>query len=373
MVNSKFRSQVLESRLEVREIQLQLAAHESDAAIWSHEPSTGALTWTCGERVVVADATGTPPSSLEQLFELVHSADQARLRRAFQQALQMRRDFSIDFRTSGSPERRMTCSARVHASALDRNQAALSGLLRDIPETTTRTAGQLSVRAGSIAHRMQSLRDLERSTLTNMLQADVAQNLTSIKQQLETLMGNPATAPEIRKQLAELARAAEQGLDAVRCTIFDLQPPGVAELGFTGALERYATEQTAAAGIKLSLSIPAEALPFSLATLEALFVVARTGIDNVVRHSQAKNLAVAVKLDEAALVLKIVDDGIGIAEKDLMKDGAFSLFASSERLASSGGSLSVTGTPATGTALEASIPRQLGRQTSAKVTPLRVA
>ena len=162
--------------------------------------------------------------------------------------------------------------------------------------------------------------------------------------------------------------------DALRGAIFEMSPPGVAELGFAGALERYASEHAAAAGVELAFDVPALTLPVAMPVLESLYVVARAGIDNVVRHARARHMRVQVKCDAEELSLRIEDDGIGITDADLMKDDACSLFASSERLADSGGELRVSGRPDQGTVLEATIAlRQRIRPLRQNVTKLRVA
>jgi signal transduction histidine kinase len=162
-------------------------------------------------------------------------------------------------------------------------------------------------------------------------------------------------------------------MDAVRGAIFEMSPPGVAELGFSGALERYASEHAEAAGIELSFDVVATSLP-DLPVLESLYLVARAGIDNVVRHARARHMRVAVKCDEEELTLRVEDDGIGITNADLMKDSACSLFASSERIADSGGELRVSGRPNQGTVLEATIAlRQRIRPLRQNVSKLRVA
>jgi signal transduction histidine kinase len=227
-----------------------------------------------------------------------------------------------------------------------------------------------------MACRMESLRELERDALISRMQSEVSQSLDILKRGLETLAGNHQAelAPAIKAQLEELAREADAGMEAVRSAIFEMRPPGVQDLGFTGAVERYATEQAAAAGIALSLSLPQQALPVGMPTLESLYVVARTGIDNVIRHAHAKHLNISVIHDHKEIMLKVVDDGVGISDKDLMKDSAYSLFAASERLGTSGGELRVTGTPGRGTTLEATISLQHSRKSLRhNVTPLRVA
>jgi signal transduction histidine kinase len=353
MVDSRYRSQLLEHRLEARDSQLQLAAELVRLGFWTWEPSTGDIQWSKRCQALLGVAVDAP-AVLDTLLERIHPEDQGRVRRSFMQALQTRREFVVEFRVrDANTERRLHCAGRPHASPVDRNNPAFSGVLRDLAVVAK---NRFATRAGSLAVRMESIRELERANLINRMKAEVAYNLGSVEAGIAALLGNKQLSAAVRAELQRVAQATQSSIAAVRSVVFELQPPGVAELGFTGALERYATEQAAAASLTLTLSLPQTALPLGPSTLEALYLVACTAIDNVVRHASARNITVSVSSDANEVALRIVDDGVGVSDTDLMKDGSFSLFASSERLASSGGELRVNGTPDKGTVVEAIIP-----------------
>jgi two-component system, NarL family, sensor histidine kinase UhpB len=374
MVNSKFRSQLLETRLEARDSQLQLAADAAELGFWSWEPTTGALA-ASARSLALMSMPAAAAADFDAFLSQVEPTDQGRVRRSFALALQHRREFNVEFQiSSAAGTRRVRCTGTPHASAMDRQQPAMSGIVQEIHETPVADHELLATRVGSMAFRMESLREIDRATLVNRMKSEVAQNLGSIQQELQALGADTALPAATRAKLAALAAEAAAGLEAVRSAIFELRPPGVEELGFAGALERYATEQAAAAGLELSLHLPTESLPLDTQGLEALYLVARAGIDNVVRHANARRMQVLVNADANEVSLKIMDDGTGIADNDLMKDSAFSLFASSERISNAGGELRVNGKPGQGTTLEASIAlRNRIRPLRSKVTPLRVA
>jgi signal transduction histidine kinase len=366
MVNSTIRARLLEARMAARECQLQLAETSSGLGVWTLEPSTGDLAWSTRCRTLLgspADAEGT----FEALLSRVHPEDQPQVRRAFAQAAHMRREFTLEFR--GLDGVWLRCTGRPHTSATSRDGVGLSGILASTQEKSDDT-----VRLGAVVNRMDRLREIERNSVATRLQSEVAQRLVQLQSQLESLAVNAEVAAATRAQLVGLSAAAAECMDCLRGAIFEMSPPGVAELGFAGALERYAAEHAAAAGIQLGLEIPSTTMPVDLTLLESLYVVARAGIDNVVRHARARHMRVVVKCDDEELSLRIEDDGIGITNADLMKDEACSLFASSERLANAGGELRVSGKPDQGTVLEATVAlRQRIRPLRQNVTKLRVA
>lgn len=350
MSNSRVRSQLLETRMAMREGQLELATEIANVAFWSLEPSTGEMQASANFGKLLQCGAG--PMRFEALVAAIHPEDQQDVRRAFASALQLRRDFTVEFRVAAgsTAERRLRCVGRPHLSTINPRQPALSGVLQALTEAATVAAP----RVGAAVQRVEALREMERATVVNRMKSEVAQTLVEMKLLIEALAQN-AAAGALRTELNTLAQSAESGLNAVRSAIFEMRPPGVEELGLAGAIERYAMDHAAAAGIELALSMPESPLPLAASAQEALYAVAQAGIDNVVRHARARNMSVCVTVDANEVALRITDDGVGISQADLAKDSALGLFASSERLAESGGDLHVSGKPQQGTTLEASI------------------
>ena len=357
MANSKFRSQFLESRLEVREVQLQLASEAADLGTWTWEPATGELTLSRRCQALLA-VRADEPALLDTLIAHIHPDDQLRVKRALNSALQLKTEFSIEFRVilPGNEARRLSLSGRTHASVAHKNQPALSGVLREARAAHNSTRERLSTRFRSLANQIESLRKVERNALTSRLKSEVSRCLATLKHELTSLSHSTLITPALSSSLNELAAEAEAGLESLRRTIFELQPPGVEEMGFAGALERYATEHAARAGMTVSLSIPPDPIAADHTALLALYAVAQAGIDNVILHANARHMDVSVTATSKELRLRIVDNGNGMQERDLLKAGAFSLLAASEQLAHSGGRLKTIGIPPQGTTLEARVP-----------------
>ena len=351
-----------------RECQLHLAETSGDMGAWTLEPATGDLSWSPRCRTLLG-APAEAEATFDALLARIHADDQPAVRRAFAQAAHLKREFAVEFRNQDGTMVR--CVGRPHASVASRDGMALSGILLACAGSDGDAEGS---RMGAVLSRMDRLHEVERNSVASRLQAEVAQRIAALQSRLESLAVNSTVPAATRAEIVALSAAAAECMDAVRGAIFEMSPPGVAELGFAGALERYASEHAEAAGIELSFDVATASLPVDVALLESLYVVARAGIDNVVRHARARHMRVVVKCDEEELCLRVEDDGIGITDSDLMKESACSLFASSERLADSGGELRVSGRPNQGTVLEATIAlRQRIRPLRAQVNKLRVA
>lgn len=357
MQNTLVRTRLLEARMEARDCQIHLLSRLAGGGTWTYEPDIGELTLSSQAAALlglVADAR----LGLDQLLERVHKDDRARVRQALGQALRTREEFGLDVRIQRADGTQgvLRCAGRHHASALDPARLAISGVLQPADAAATDGGAAEPRRLGAMVERLERLHDLERRSIASRLLTEIAPHLNALRQRVESLSARQQLPADVRAELAAVADEGEAWLNGLRGVLFEMLPPTVGELGFAGAVERYANEQMSAAGVQVALALPADALPLAPATLDTLYQAARAGIDNVVRHAGARHARVSVACEAGHVVLTIEDDGIGIRQSDLMKEGALGLWAESERLASAGGELSVHGRPGRGTVMEVRIP-----------------
>jgi signal transduction histidine kinase len=354
--NTLVRTRLLESRMEARDCQIHLLTRLAGCGTWTYEPDIGELTLSSQAAALlglIADAR----LGFEQLLERVHKDDRARVRQAFGQALRMREEFNLELRIqrADGTQAAMRCAGRHHASALDPSRLALSGVLQ--PADASMEGGAPEPRRlGAMVERLERLHDLERRSIASRLLTEIAPHLNALRQRVDSLAAQQQLPAAVYAELAAVADEGEAWLNGLRGVLFEMLPPAVGELGFAGALDRYASEQMSAAGIQVTLALPCDPMPLAPGTLDALYQSARAGIDNVVRHAGARHARISVACEAGYVVLTIEDDGIGIRQADLMKEGALGLWAESERLASAGGELSVHGRPGRGTVMEVRVP-----------------
>jgi signal transduction histidine kinase len=360
MAESKIRSQVLETRLEVRDVQLQLAVEAADLGVWTWEPATGDFLWSRRCQALLA-AGADAPAHLNSFMSNIHPEDQARVKRTLNAALQMKTEFMLDFRVvlPGGECRKIAGVGRTHASLMHKTQPAVSGVLREVAADQG-SAAELSRQYRTLSRRSENLRLLERNALAGRLSAEISPNLAKVSNALGKLSKSHDVSPKVSAALVEIALMVSAGLESTRAALFEMQPPGVAELGFAGAIERYANEAVAGSELKVTLSLPKGAIRVKAETQDALYAAAQAGIDNVVRHARARKMQISVSLNKSQLCLAITDDGIGMAEEVAIRGGMFGLLTASERLSDCGGKLRVVGSPSHGTTFEATVPVKNG-------------
>lgn len=230
---------------------------------------------------------------------------------------------------------------------------ALNSLITQL-ETSNQQSRLLSERA-------INAQEEERKRIARSLHDDTGQSLSTLIINLERLENHlPAQAVELKDRLKSIREMASESLACLRSIIYDLRPAILDDLGLLPSIRWYARTNLEEAGIQVKLEFPDElpALPQTLTT--TLFRIVQEGVTNVIRHSQAKNVCIALGLRANDVYLRIDDDGRGF-ETARMGDEAFyqqhwGLVGMQERIELVGGTLSIRSDPAHGTTLLANAP-----------------
>jgi PAS domain S-box-containing protein len=134
-----------------------------------------------------------------------------------------------------------------------------------------------------------------------------------------------------------LARAVGQ----IREVMLDLHPVQLQVGGLESALRAICAQQAATAGYECRVRIAAEA---SGRRDELVLSLARELLRNVAKHARAGEVHVSVGVEDGALRLEVVDDGVGFAPERLAEAlgaGHIGLASSRERAEAIGGSFRV--------------------------------
>jgi len=220
-------------------------------------------------------------------------------------------------------------------------------------------------RVRALAHRLERLREDERTELARRLHGTLRQEITTLKAEIEALRARGPEAALGAEVLDRASELAEQCLQQLRHITFELQPPGVEDLGLAAAMKRFAEECAAQSGLKIELKNVGVPVDLGRRRSLVLYRTFQEALTNVIRHARARRLEVQLWVQDGAVRLRVTDDGIGMGDGDRSKAGCFGLLATSERLAELGGTLRVLGVAGQGTTLDASLPYQAGAQRDA--------
>jgi signal transduction histidine kinase len=154
-------------------------------------------------------------------------------------------------------------------------------------------------------------------------------------------------------------RLAENALTEVRRLALGLRPSLLDDFGLAPALERLVEDMRAHHPINYSLDVVGVIglrLPEQVAT--AVFRIVQEALTNVVKHSQARQVAVTVRQANGNVLVCVSDDGCGIEPARLraLPAGHLGLRGMGERAALLGGEFSLDSDPGRGTRVTVTIP-----------------
>jgi NarL family two-component system sensor histidine kinase LiaS len=89
-----------------------------------------------------------------------------------------------------------------------------------------------------------------------------------------------------------------------------------------------------------------------------LYRIAQEGLNNVVKHAEARHVRIHIRYDEKSASLETIDDGLGFDMKTADQSGGFGLQGIKERVQRLGGSLEIESAPGKGTHLKVRVPIQ---------------
>jgi two-component system sensor histidine kinase UhpB len=169
-------------------------------------------------------------------------------------------------------------------------------------ETERRASGQKALRA----------QESERARVSRSLHDEVGQVLTGVLLQLDSLAGS--RDPEQRRAVEETKRAVRQALEEVRRIARELRPEMLEHLGLVSALTELSRKFSDQSGIPVERRFTERLPPLSEEAELAVYRVAQESLTNVARHADASRVELALEPGANSVVLRVVDDGRGMAE-----------------------------------------------------------
>lgn len=217
-------------------------------------------------------------------------------------------------------------------------------LFRDLEHMTEERAHLL--------RRMVDAQEEERRHLVGDLHDGEAQTLTRV---LYGLRGSRARLgpkqPEVDAELARLESLVDDLIVDLRRYMAAIRPAMIEDLGLSEALESFARTQEEEAGIQIDVrtaSLP----PLDTVTSVTLYRAVQEAVMNARKHAEAGRMWIDLAPEDGEICLRVRDDGNGSGE---IRDG-IGLTYMKDRVASLGGSVSVTSRPKEGTTVSVRIP-----------------
>ena len=196
----------------------------------------------------------------------------------------------------------------------------------------------------------------ERERLARDLHDSLGHALVTLSVQLEAIQRLYRVDPEsASQQVDEMKVMARSSMDALRRAIVGLRAPDLADRALGPALQALCVDFAERTGLDVTCQVDDPANDLRPAVAEALWRITQEALTNVEKHAEAGSVSVALMCEPDAVALRIVDDGVGLAEGAELLPNCFGIRGMRERVEGLGGTLAVRGGPS-GTAVDAQLP-----------------
>lgn len=208
------------------------------------------------------------------------------------------------------------------------------------------------------------IQEAERKRIARELHDDLQQTLAAIMIDVTAIRAAlPAPVAQAQPLLGRIEAMATSALLSTRRIVNDLRPQMLEELGLAAALDALATQFTQRTGVPCDFEsedlVPADERQ-AAPVMTCLYRVAQESLNNVAKHAKARYVQLELaRRGNVAVVLRISDDGQGLAPQDRVKPQSFGLLGMAERTRSVGGTLQVISHPGDGTTVEVVVPLAL--------------
>jgi len=209
-----------------------------------------------------------------------------------------------------------------------------------------------------LATHQELIKEEERKRIAREIHDELGQNLLALRIDASMLHARTAaTHPKLNEKAAYALHHIDATIKSVRSIINDLRP-AVLDLGLQAAIEWQIEEFRRRSGIQCIMLVENEHLDRDLEErcATALFRILQESLTNIIRHAQATQVEVALHRNDAAFLMRIADNGIGMPQAPGIGANSFGLQGIKERVHMLGGELKIDTAPGNGTALSVSIP-----------------
>jgi signal transduction histidine kinase len=241
---------------------------------------------------------------------------------------------------------------------------AVVGRLRDV----SRRAGVQSLMLIAESRRRQdaesetrAAQEEERRRIAEDVHDDVVQVMAAVNMRIE-LLRRRLEDPAHQAIADDVQGTVEQAIKRLRTLIFDLSPPALERYGLAAAV-RMKLEQFEMEGsfeIELEADVETEPEP---AVRVLIYRITQEALANIRKHARADKVSVSMGEDDAGILVKVHDDGVGFevpAATDV-NVGHLGFRTMRERAEEAGGWFKAASTPGKGSTISFWLPnRPLG-------------
>lgn len=215
---------------------------------------------------------------------------------------------------------------------------------------------EISERRSELAQKLIATQESTLRYISRELHDEFGQILTAVGSMLRRAGTHAPEGSSLRADLQEVLQTVQTTLESVRSLSQALHPVMLDEAGLESTLDWYIPTIERQTGIAISYEKQGEAFPVDGGAGVHVYRVVQEALNNVARHSGAKQAWVRLRFLRDALELEVEDHGVGITERP--NRHGIGLVAMRERSELMGGRIVFSSPPEGGTLVHLAVPRE---------------
>ncbi len=209
----------------------------------------------------------------------------------------------------------------------------------------------------NLSAHLQTAIEEERKYIAREIHDELGQILTALKIDLFWLKSH---IPKEKKMLISKAKFMCELVDTAIKTIqkisSEIRPGILDDIGLSSAIAWYSEDFHKRTGIKCEIFLDVEDTNLKQDIAIAIYRIVQEALTNIARHAHATKSTIKLKEQENNIILKIMDNGIGITEEQIYNPKSFGLTGIRERVHLFEGEIKIMGVPNSGTTILIKIP-----------------
>ncbi|MBA2505843.1 MAG: sensor histidine kinase [Thermoleophilaceae bacterium] len=179
----------------------------------------------------------------------------------------------------------------------------------ELADAFNRMADRLEIERRESTRRVLAAQEDERQRVAQELHDEVGQSLTAVLLNIDRA-AKKAPA-ELASPLAEAQETTRASLDDVRNIANRLRPEALDDLGLLSALRVLADRVSHQSGVSMKTALHSSVAGLGPESELVVYRVAQESLTNVMRHSRAQQVELALTREPGGVRLRVADDGLG--------------------------------------------------------------
>jgi signal transduction histidine kinase len=239
-----------------------------------------------------------------------------------------------------------------------RDREIAENALRESNQVLNQQVEQRTAELTELSQHLLRVSEEEKAKLARELHDTLGSNLTAINMDLNWIQRRlPEGTREVKERLQRVLQMLTETVELKHEVIEGLRPSHLDNLGLAFAMKSHCREFTRRSGLPCEVEVQEDFDDLDPAWSIAFYRIAQESLTNITKHAQASRVRIALTREQGGIRLRIVDDGVGLAEESLTKPKSHGIVGMRERMRQMGGTFQIRRPEeGPGTVVEAFIP-----------------